>query len=223
MGTKLIIKDADFSINGILPEFQQLKCIVAATNMQTIKSPISFPVRGRIVSDVYIPEISNSSGAILGRGDVSETWPDEFRLEYFNNSTYSSKVILYINKGWKNPIITSLNIGRHILDFSRANGYIDNISVGTLYTPTEEQSAISSFGIFGKYRGLEGSITSRVLPELKLYSFKMYSDRDDDTSLILDAIPVKRFADNKVGLYDTISGKYLFCDNGTNPNYEELD
>jgi hypothetical protein len=221
MGKKLVIKGADFSVNGIPPEFVELKCIIATNTSQAIISPVDFPVKGRIVSDVFIPsEIAAGYGSILGRGEMTSTWANELRVEYFDNSTYANKLFVYANNGINAFINSTVQSGRHTLDVSRTFAYVDGSSVGTLPTPSGEQSAVSDFGVFGKCKGQGGSVVYQVLAGLKLYSCKMYSDRDDNNSLILDLVPVKRIADNKVGLYDKISGEYLFCKDGTNPNYE---
>jgi hypothetical protein len=48
----------------------------------------------------------------------------------------------------------------------------------------------------------------------------VYSDYEDDSSLILDAYPVKK-TDGTICLYDLVSETYLYTNDGTNPDYEE--
>lgn len=215
MGKSLIIKGADFSANGIVPEFFELKSIIATAGTQFITSPVNFPKNGKCVFDAVI---SQETPYIFGfneprTGVTAHT--NQLKSNYANNAfgVYFGGIFKTANITYdvrKTFSVTNWEF--------KENGSLKAARDSTTPEPTEDSVP---FGIFGIVTGGYG--TPLVAIGYKLHSFKMYSDKDDDTSLILDAIPVKRLSDNKICLYDKISGEYLLTNDGTNPDYDELD
>lgn len=225
MGKSLIIKGADFSANGIAPEYQKLKCIISTSSTQTMRSPINMPAIGRAVIDMAVSH-NDASYNLFGYTSNTTTHPEEqmFLSAVYGQSSYYSSgfgMLGYINK--KGAQVTTdviKDLARHTIDFSRYALKVDGTSITILQSPSTQDSV--PFGIFGvaSYLGVNSDV---IGIGVKLYGIKMYSDYQNNDSLILDAIPVKRLSDNKICLYDKISGEYIYTKNGTNPNYEELD
>lgn len=225
MGKSLIIKGADFSVNGIAPEFTQLKCIVSTATTQAIKSIVDFPANGQIIASMATPSTTGTGfGNIFGKEYNSTVdFPKNFYFTQFNNFNSIIGCLYYVNVGasYKNINNGFQDGNMHTITLDRTGGRIDNGSKVT----AEEQTTTSSipkdyFGIFGRCNGSNSFI---VNPGIKCYGVKILSDRDNPNSIIMDAIPVKRLSDNAICLYDKISGEYLLTEDGTNPDYEELD
>lgn len=216
MGKSLIIKGADFSANGIAPEFVQLKSIISTASTQYIQSPVDFPKNGKCVFNALFS--SNEISSIIGFSEprtASNGYKSQLKGNYSNNSFG-----IYFSGAFKTANITINQKNEYYLS---NYGFKENDVLKAERSTGEVEPVLDSvpFGIFGVVTGGYG--TPSVSIGYKLYSFKMYSDRTDDSTLILDAIPVKRLSDNKICLYDKISGEYLLTNDGTNPDYEELD
>lgn len=225
MGKKIIIKGADFSANGIAPEFQKLKCIISASSTQTMRSPISMPAIGRVVIDMAV-SLTGSIYNLFGYLTNTTTHPEEqmYLSAVYGASPYYSGgfgMLGYINKSGAQVTTDVIkDKARHTIDFSRYALKVDGTSIAISQSPSTQNSV--PFGIFGvaSYLGVNSDAIGR---SVKLYGVKMYSDYQNEDSLILDAIPVKRLSDNKICLYDKISGEYIYTKDETNPDYEELD
>lgn len=224
MGKSLIIKGADFSVNGIAPEFTQLKCIVSTATTQAIKSIVDFPANGQIIASMATPSTTETGfGDIFGKAyNAVVDFPKNFYIVQFNNINSITGCLYYVNTDSYKNINNGFQDGNmHTITLDRTGGRIDNGSKVT----AEEQTTTSSipkdyFGIFGKCKTNDSFAVSIGI---KCYGVKILSDRDDPNSIIMDAIPVKRLSDNAICLFDKISGEYLLTEDGTNPDYEELD
>ena len=88
--------------------------------------------------------------------------------------------------------------GRHTIDFNKNVLKIDDVSYTySSQTFTSEYNCLI-FGDTG-YSGKPGGLIS-----MKLYSFKVY----DNGALVRDFVPVKRNADNEIGLFDNVGEKF---------------
>lgn len=224
MGKSLIIKGADFSANGIAPEFIQLKCIVATARTQWIASPVDFGADARVVTEMAIPSVEdNASYSLFGYYQSDSPAINMFNFVHFKNKNNSNSTIAYVNSSSLKQTTSALSDGlKHILDVSRTSLKIDNTTI----TPFEKDPNVgsvsaSNFGLFGV--NTNNSTYNVASIGIALYGIKMYSNENDESSLVLDAIPVKRTADNVICLYDRISDEYLLTGDGTNPDYEDLD
>ena len=83
----------------------------------------------------------------------------------------------------------------------------DNCSYGadscTLTIPVTLNDPINPVSVFGVTNA--GAVQPFTLRDMTLYSAKIY---DSHNNVIHDLVPVKRIADNVVGLYDTITNKF---------------
>lgn len=226
MGKKLVLKNADFSAYGITPEYTLLKCIVATSTTQFIKSPVDFPSAGRAIFEFAHTTTSNSQSAVFGfyglGGDYAKNmFRAEGLITYGPNS--STGLFVYVNGTAYKNLGNSSDGLKHTIDITRTSAKMDNLTSVTMPTIQVVQNVpASQFGIFGFCSNSAGSSYRHVSVGVKIYSVKLYSNKDDNNSIILDAVPVLRNSDGKVGLYDKITGEYLFSDDGTSPNYEEL-
>ena len=223
MGKSLIIKGADFSANGIAPDFEELKCIVATSASQFIESPVAFTPRSRLVAEFAVSNLTNV-GNIFGFSSNTTLYPEEnFHFLTIVNPSYFSGsygLLGYMNKKGAQALTTSVSdLAKHTLDVSTYALTAVSTDI-TISAETSTQNSVA-FGIFGT-SGYT-STAKDVLVGLKLYRVKLYSDYENANSLVLDCIPVKRLADNKICLYDMVSGAFLMTNDGTNPNFETLD
>lgn len=227
MGKSLIIKGADFSENGIVPDFKQLKCIIAAARTQWIASPIDFGADARCVAEMAVPAVDNTAYSLFGYNHIGSPNTVAFNFVHYKNKNNYNSTVAYVNSSSMKKTTSALSDGlKHVLDVSRTSLKIDN----TTTTPFEKDPNVGSisannFGLFGikTSQPTNPSYPNAVTIGVKLYSIKIYSDENDENSLVLDAIPVKRTADNVICLYDRISDEYLLTSDGTNPGYEDLD
>lgn len=223
MGKSIIIKGADFSANGIAPEFVKLKCIVSTASTQVIKSIVNFPANGQIIASMATPSTTNRIFRMLGAEfGNSANFKNQFYIYQFNSANSLTGCVFYVNVQSPYKVIANgfQDGNMHTITLDRTGGKIDNGNKVTAEVQTTTQSiSKTNFGIFGVVRYLENDVSVGV----KCYGVKILSDRDNPNSIILDAIPVKRLSDNAICLFDKISGEYLLTEDGTNPDYEELD
>lgn len=225
MGKKLIIKGADFSANGIAPEYTRLSCLVTTSSTQVIASPVPFTPAGRVIAEFASVTTSSTKRLLFGHYAVGSSYTAKmFRFEnlitYGTNNT--TGMCAYVN-GTTVKNCGSMTDGlKHTINATRATVKLDNSSTSMASSTTTANISASQFGLLGQLSNNSSSDYNGVGVGVKIYSIKIYSDKDDESTLVLDAIPVKRNADDVICLYDKISGTYLTTKDGTNPNYESL-
>lgn len=222
MGKSLIIKGADFSANGIAPEFVILKSIITTSTTQAIASIVDIPANAKIVATMATPATQGAAYKLFGKEFPQTVSSRVFYAVQFNNLNDITGCLFYVNSTDYKTISTAFQDGlQHTLTLDRTGGQIDNGTKVSAYEQTSIESIPKeTFAIFGKC-SYNDTLSSSI--GVKCYGCKVFSDRDNPNSLILDAIPVKRLSDNAICLYDKISGEYLLTEDGTNPDYEELD
>ena len=142
----------------------------------------------------------------------------------------SSDVYAYFVSSSNSARVANTNVG---------NGGNDTIELSKLGIKVNDKNivapgtAVSSTYNLSKF-GLDVAVDDNGLivpasrsadnsdPAMRLRSIKIYSDLTDETSLIVDAIPVKRTGDGVVCLYNKVDGTYIERKDGSQPAYGEL-
>ena len=222
MGKKIVINWADFSENGIAPEFVRLSWIMSRNSSQGLDTKLVKTNRMKIEADFSVPQslldevpVENTQHYICGSAGDS------------NNAiclSYAKYTIQPVNDNVMGIIsnLTSCRVTlKKIEDTNIHTASIDkeNIVLDGLATPTstfgtyKEQTAVATMHIscLGRKRSnYEGT-------DVHVHGFRVYSDYANKNSLILDLVPVKILKDNRVCMYDKIGGEYFYTNDGENP------
>ena len=219
MGKSLIIKGADFSNNGIVPDFIQLDWIEGSDTD-----------RVGIVSNILNKDTLSAEWEFTCWKDPSAT-PQQTNTSLPGNQINVNSAIYgwAINSGfyvyWGNGKHTFKPVyanAKHIAFSSKAKMKLDN----TEYVP-ETQPTWSSGS---NYIGLDcyivydhGPVISKLesnpsMSKIKIHGVKIW----DGETLVLDVIPVKRTSDNVVCFYDKVQDMYFERNDGSTPVYGEL-
>lgn len=210
MGKKLIIKGADFSENGI-KEPVVLEYIKATSTSQVIVAPFAPTANMRIVADVAVDTSDLTAGKnIFGCGYIVTS---RANLCLQCGATSGRIALRYAKETYAGDPFVNKQFVK--FDISPAHLYIDNTEVTI---PGELVAAPEQFTYVGLF-GTAGTQLNNVGVGVMLKHIKIYSNYADNTSLVLDAYPSKD-DNNKICLYDAVSGTYLYTNDGTNPNYE---
>lgn len=102
-----------------------------------------------------------------------------------------------------------------VIDVSNNAMVINNEAL----TPTGNGAIVGHFSKGFGLLGYTGS-TNGANTGVRLKNIKIYSDYEDTSSLVVDAVPVKRETDNKVCLFDKVTRTYLFTNDSENPLFE---
>jgi hypothetical protein len=220
MGKSLIIKGADFSQNGIVPDFIQLDWIEGSdTDGRGIlsnilnkvnlsyeciftcwKDPSATPQQ----TSVYLPGNDMNTNSRLGGWSISGSLH-----VYWGTGDHSFSAV-YDN-------------AKHIVFSSKAKMKLDN----TEYVPETQPTFSNAGGYIGldcKASYANGNVyIGRLVPhssssKIKIHGIKIW----DGETLVLDVIPVKRTADNVVCFYDKVQDRYFERNDGSTPVYGEL-
>lgn len=222
MGKKIVINGADFSENGIAPEFVRLNWIMSRNSSQGLDTKLVKTNRMKIEVDFSVPQslldevpVENTIHYICGSAGDSN---NAICLFYAKHTSQT------INNNVKG-IIGNLTSCRATLkkiedtDIHTASIDKENIVLDGLATPTstfgtyKEQTAIATMHIYclgRKATTIEGA-------DVHVHGFRVYSDYANKNSLILDLVPVKISKDNRVCMYDKIGGEYFYTTDGENP------
>lgn len=225
MGKKLVIKGADFSANGIVSEYLELAWIGSgALNTSALKvSGISSACKIVQKFNFYVPKIKNNPGSGYVCGAL-------YTGTYFTAGQTSAGAYAYFDGGSNYARNTSTNIGNGndiTLEISPAGLKINNDAIVAPSSPVGSYTP-NYIGLDGCVNNL-GNYTSVSIsednddPAMRLKSVKIYSDYTDESSLVVDAIPVKRNSDGVVCLYNKVNGTYIERTDGTQPAYGELE
>lgn len=96
---------------------------------------------------------------------------------------------------------TGSNTGRHTVDMSKNNLIVDGTSIHTFTYETFQ----SSFNLHLFAVNTNGTVDTAQIGVVNLYSCQIY----DNGTLVRDFIPVQRFSDGAIGLYDKVSQQFF--------------
>lgn len=219
MGKKLIIKGADFSKNGILPEFTQLAWIGGpASSTSALLSPIALTSKCKVIT-TFAYDASKANVPAGPHYMFGLNAAKVMKLTQNSSGTY-----LYFED-------ESVYCRNGITDISNGNTYtiessILGLKIGnrTIIPPTGAVSDydLSMFGLdcmVSQTGDVYNYSKSNSDPAMHLISIKIYSDYNNEESLVIDAIPVRRNSDGCICLYNKVDGTYITRTDGTNPAY----
>lgn len=209
MGKKIIIPGANFADNGMAATFDVLDYIVANSDTQLIYSGVNIALKTKVVWDFAVADNTAAEGNVFAGSNFQTA---DCALGLFLRDT--GYLYAYIAR---NNAVNSIAIGtsRHIAEVSLAGFVVDGTNyAGTLTIPSSI-SRTENIPILG--RTASGQ-TTKAFPGVRVYGVKIYSDYDDASSLVIDAIPVKK-QDGTVCFYNKVNGTYLVTADGTNPSY----
>lgn len=218
MGKSLIIKGADFSKNGIVPDFIQLDWIAGTdTDDRYIASNISLVdgmkqemevTAAALVTPViathqsYTPTSANNTNSKFNAW-IAGTFVD---IAYGATShRYSTPII---GDGKKHKLYWSKTTVKFDEEESTIDGEIT-------YAGTRPLGLDSYYdGVTNKWKACTSNTT-----QIRIHMVKVWGPND---VLLMDAIPVKRTADNVVCFYDLVQDMYFERNDGSTPTYGEL-
>lgn len=220
MGKKLIIKGADFSKNGILPEFTQLSWIGGpASSTSALLSPIALTSKCKVITTFAY--------------DASKA--NEPASPHYMFGLYTSNTSMNLSQNTAGTYLyfedTTVYCRNGMTDISNGNTY--TIESSMLGLKIGNSAIIAPIGAVSDYDlsmfGLDCAVLqtgnaqnyskSNSDPAMHLMSIKIYSDYNDEKSLVIDAIPVRRTSDGCICLYNKVDGTYITRTDGTNPAY----
>lgn len=245
MGKRLIVTGADFSVNGIEPEFWRLAWIGGTTKNsadsqsgetidlsqgQYISSGVEANINTRMVTEFIL---DSSTHSCYLTGCVS---PVPASLYAWAQSAKIVAGMAYDVSG-QSPAANSKDIfkvlwdgNKHTIDISKNKIVLDGTNYSWEHTPDRNSSTVvaplyldcCSFPYMGNYNSKAPQHGSGEDSYLKICRVKIYNDYADPSSLVVDAIPCKRVSDNKVGFYNLVNGEYFFRNNGSTPDFGTL-
>lgn len=239
MGKSLIIKGANFSINGIVSEYTRLAWLGCSTrnsldsgvtNGEYISSGVNMTEETRLVVEAIMDDSTHDVQLCGSRTSVPtqcQAWAKTNVVTfYFARKDASTAMSMDVSTNiWDGK--------KHVFDISKGGIVLDGVPYYWSSTPyvTEGQTSplyldCSSASSAGNYNSAAVSTSGGTRTPLngvvKYVNIKIYSDYQDLTSLVVDAIPVKRKSDNVVCFYNTVNGEYLVRNNGSTPDYGTL-
>lgn len=225
MGKSLIIKGADFSQNGIAPEFIQLDWVSSRNNNQYFNTNLVRSGKMKLVIEFSLTDallnndnIGNRCGLIGCNASTNDNdYFNLFWLPYSNSDKALYGVTKSNNAGWYSADSQIKNTNKHIAELDSSKFVLDGTLIKSTVNP------VVTAGTYKIYvMGINDAINNLKYCYAHIHSAKIYSDYEDNSSLILDVIPVKRTEDDKVCLYDKVSQSYIYTNDDVNPNYGEL-
>lgn len=225
MGKALIIPGADFSANGIQPEYTRLAWIGAAnSSANRINSGLFFGNKTGELDDEI--EFSVSLDATkLNSGTTSCYSPGCGVNSYTNIKawfTQSQTTVFFSGyndgsaKEVKIAFTGSLFDGSpHTIKINRYGGVVDGESKTFSNSPNLDGIAESVYNNIPVYLDCNTAVDSDSQDAEKIHWVKYRRNG----VLILDAIPVRRNSDGKIGFYDLVNDEYHFRNNDSVPVY----
>lgn len=218
MGKKLIIKGADFSINGIAPEYTLLNWVksngesnyfnTGVYRTDNTKLEVTFSIPGDILTD----DTSKDYQLCGSFGNSNSTLLLRYRV---NSASGGNREIMAIvgnlqNVRMMSAKITDTNI--HVTSIDKVNAIIDgSITLCSKFGTYMDMTADATVPIYI----LGAQLDKQSL--LQIHEVKIYSNYADQSSLIKDYVPVKR-ADGTICMLEKIGVTYLEAVGG-NPLY----
>lgn len=224
MGKKLIVRGADFSENGISPDYQKLAWVGNGdTNTSYFRlTGLTSDCKIIITFDFFKAKVYNTPSSVNIFGAVIAN-------KYFTALQTTSDVYGYFGTSSNTARVANTNIGdgtTATVELSKLGIKVNTKTIVAPTTPIETKFDIPYFGLDAAASATGAAVTrsaSNADPAMRIRSVKIYSDVSDDTSLIVDAIPVKRKEDGVVCLYNKVDGTYIERVDGTQPAYGELE
>lgn len=219
MGKSLIIKGADFSQNGIVPDFIQLDWI-EGSNTDGVG----------IVSNILNKDTLSVEWKFTCWKDPSATSQQTSTCLPGNHINVNSQIHGWsINSGfyvyWGNgshKFNSVYDNAKHIAFSSKAKMKLDNIEYVPETQPTWSNGD-NFMGLDCKINFDNGVVIGKLesdhsMSKIKIHGVKIW----DGETLVLDVIPVKRTSDNVVCFYDKVQSMYFERNDGSTPVYGEL-
>lgn len=221
MGKKLIIKGADFSKNGIAPEYQILDWICSAHDNQQIDTGIARTnnnMKFEIIASMTDALLSTSDSRVRpifgnGRGDAINRcglfWLQSNKRIYYSYGTE------YISAS-----ATNLwnDTDKHIISNGLDGILLDGDKIRDVAIPSSEPTEEYNIMLLGSNAAFSTGLTQSYV---HVHEFKIWADYRNEDSLILDLIPVKK-NDGTICMRDKVSGEYFYSTDGQNLAYGEI-
>lgn len=219
MGKSLIIKGADFSQNGIVPDFIKLDWIAGtdtenryiATNIylvdglkqEMIISAAALQTPVLVTFQAYTPTSQNNGNCCFNAW-ITGGYVDIM----YGASTHRFENTPIIGDGVK-----------HKFYWSKSKLKLDDVE----FVISGEQTYLGNepLGLDSYYAGSPNKwmkCTSDTV-QTRIHRVKVWDAND---VLLMDAIPVKRTSDNVVCFYDLVQDRYFERNDGSTPTYGEL-
>ena len=240
MGKSIIIKGADYSANGILPEFVRLSWIgLSDSNGSFEETPYGrFISSGvNVTSEVKMimtfqtdntPHSVMLSGSRYSVGSTFQIWLQGERVvAYFGMYDNTTNSELIQRNLWDGNI--------HTVELSKSGIVVDGDEyLWTNPVPTaswnvpiyldcsSQQPAQGGYYNSYAHDEVEEGVYVPCPESVKIKNVKIYTDYQSPASIVVDAIPVKRTADNVVCFYNTVNAGYLQRNDGSEPEYGTL-
>ena len=234
MGKALIIPGADFSVNGIQPEYTRLSWIGASNeNGKHIASGLFFGDKvgnldeelefcvtlDRSKLDDPTSGVCYSMGSGVNNPTNVKVWFQSGTSAYYfssNNSTGSNRVVSKVVNGslWDNQ--------PHTIKINKHGGSIDNNTFTFDFEPDLTGISEASYNNSPIYldcnskAGAGNDVVASQTEDVEKIHWVKYRRNG---VLILDAIPVRRNSDGKIGFYDLVNDEYHFRNNDSVPVY----
>jgi hypothetical protein len=236
MGKALVIKGVNYLPNSIPTEIQKLSWIGLSDQDSTFESSPN----GRYISsgvtfntDIKIsvtfrtdnsPHSMRLPGSRFSNNTTVHAWVRSNGVEVFFGAygpaiALNSRIYANVNL-WDGQV--------HTIDISRLGANIDNnfISWNHEINPIESSNApiyldcASDSEKINTYAQALNNEDISPLPEVvKIENVKIWTDCEDYSTLVVDAIPVKRFSDEAVCFYNKIDGSFFLRNDGSTPSH----
>ena len=227
MGKSLIIKGADFSVNGIAPAFRRLAWIGGSTKNgsdqdtpqgQYINSGVLSAINVKLVVEFEIAAGAIRNAYLSGCGVSNQTnlfaWAQETRIAvYMGYAEGTDANALFIP-------VNPRDGKKHTIEISKGGVVYDGVTYSWDITPSSSGATAPIYlDCCSKYTPDYNTKVANA-GDTKIHNVKIYTDYQDESSLAVDAIPVKRISDDVVCFYNAVNGEYLERNNGSTPEYE---
>lgn len=222
MGKKIVINGADFSENGIAPEFVRLNWIMSRNSSQVLDTKLVKTNRMKIEVDFSVPQ------------PLLDEVPTEKTMHFICGSAGNSDnaICLFYMKNTTQTV--NDNVMGVIGNISSCRATLKKIEDTDIHTASIDKENIvldglaTPISIFGTYEEQTAIATKHISclgrssyahegADVHVHGFRVYSDYANENSLILDLVPVKISEDNRVCMYDKIGGEYFYTSDGENP------
>lgn len=218
MGKSLIIKGADFSQNGIVPDFIKLDWIAGTdTDNRYIASNISLVdgmkqemevTAAALITPVIPTHQSRTPTSANNTNSQFNAWiAGTFVAIYYGSASHRFNTPI-IGDGKKHKLYWSKTTVKFDEEESTIDGKITY--AGTI-----------PLGLDSYYEGTTSTwmVCTSNNTQIRIHRVKVWNAND---VLLMDAIPVKRTADNVVCFYDLVQDMYFERNDGSTPVYGEL-
>ena len=236
MGKSLIIKGANFSINGIQAEFLRLGWIGASTsngdnpltpNGQFISSGIttSLDVKMEITAQFIAPQSGETFSVFLPGCEIS--YPSAIRI-WAQPTQVTARFGSYDSD---RTTSCTLSVSKNLWDGNTHTVIIDKTGVvidDASYTYDNEPDLMDVQPIYldscskwstGGYNTAALDGETPLTGKLRIKNVRIWSNYLDETSLVMNAIPVKKLSNNVICFYNSVDGTYKVRNNDSTPDY----